>query len=87
MNNMVVLVPAAARENFCFSRPQPADNDAEPRTRRIFPMMEPESEAFTTSNVTRSQSEHRNDQLGRVTEGRIQDAADGRARYARRALP
>ena len=64
----------------CLSRFQPPTSIDAPSTSRMLPMIEPTIEAFTTSWRPSLQREEGDDQLGRVAERHVQQAADARAR-------
>ena len=58
---------------------------AAPMTRRMFPRIEPMIDALTTSWRPGMQGEERDDELRRVAERDVQEAADARVRRGVRA--
>ena len=77
---------ALVRLKVCLSRPRPPTSIAAPSTSRMLPMIEPMIEALTTSCRPWLEGEEGDDQLRRVAEGDVEQAADPRARARRQLL-
>ena len=67
---------AAVRLKYWRSRLRPPKNIAAPSTSRMLPMIEPTIEALTTSCSPAPEREEGDDELGRVAEGDVEQAAD-----------
>ena len=66
--------------------PRPPKRNEKPSTSSRFPTTEPVSEPRTTSKSIAFTAKQRDDQLGRVAEGRVQEAADAWPRVLGRML-
>ena len=85
-SSIVACAPAASATNLLRSRPQPPTRNAAPITSSRFPRIEPMIEAFTTSCRPSLEREQRDDQLRRVAERDVQQAADARPGAVRELL-